>query len=188
MLPTAHLQDYPSDRQCSRVNGNGARNGGNGHHRIRHQIHNHRRRTALKGDTAVMLVESGMSVAEAVERCSTTTNDYSAMKALKESGNVALYNHVLKGNEPVRAAGKRVANAAAAITAFKNCSALERELFRIATGATADLVTLLRNSTSDQLVAASRALGSEWVWNEMIEPAMEIADETTTVEVLEAAE
>jgi len=37
-------------------------------------------------------------------------------------------------------------------------------------------------------VAASRALGSEWVWNEMIEPAMEIADETTTVEVLEAAE
>jgi hypothetical protein len=58
-------------------------NGGNGHRdRPRRQIYRKHRRAALKADTAVMLVENGMPVTEAIERCTTNTNDFSAMKAL----------------------------------------------------------------------------------------------------------
>jgi hypothetical protein len=162
------------------------KNGGNGHRRrVRAQIHGGYRRAALKASTAVMLVEiTGMPVAEAIERCSTTTSDFYAMKVLKESGNVALYNHVLKGNEPVRAAGKRVENAAAAITAFKKCSVLERGLFRLATGATSDPVTMLRNLTPEQLVATANALSPAWIWDKLIEPAMSTEPATGTKETV----
>jgi hypothetical protein len=164
----------------ARVHGNGhgnghARvNGGNGrHHRVRHQIHNNRRRAALQADSAIVLVEAaGMAVTEAVERCSTTSAYFHAMKALRESGNVGLYNAVLRGDEPVLASARRVKNAAAAITAYEKCSPLERELFWVATGATADAVTLLRNLRADQLVAASKTLGLDWVWDQMISAAM----------------
>jgi hypothetical protein len=133
-----------------------------------------------------MLVEAGMSVTEAIKRCSTDTNAFYAMKALREIGNVTLCNAVLKGDEAFLAAGSRVKNAAAAIAAFKKCSVLERELFRLATGATDDPVTMLLNLTPDQLVATSKALGLDWVWDKMIaaamstEPAPETITQTTT--------
>jgi hypothetical protein len=130
----------------------------------------------LKADTAVMLVENGMPVTEAIERCTTNTNDFSAMKALRGSGNLPLYNHVLKGDEPVRASAKRVKNAAAVIAAYSKCSALERELVRCAAGATNDPVTMLLNLPPDQLVAASKALGLDWVWDWMIAAAMPASD------------
>jgi hypothetical protein len=181
---TAEFKKVPSP-----TNGNGqARNGGNGHRRrVRHQIHNGYRRSALKADTAIMLVESGMEVTKAIERCSTGSNAFYAMKALKESGNTALYNAVLKGNELFFASAEKVKNAAAAITAYRKCSVLERELVRLATGATADPVTMLLNLKPDQLVAASKKLGLDWVWDRMIAAAMETAKATTEVFV-EAAE
>ena len=65
-----------------------------------------------------MLVEmTGMSVTEAVECCDTNFPYFYAMQALRQSGNVALHNHVLKGDEPPLPAAKRVRNAAMAITA-----------------------------------------------------------------------
>jgi len=81
----------------SPTNGNGqARNGGNGHHhRARHQIHHGYRRAALKADTAVLLVESGMPVAEAIERCSTNHSAFYALRAVKGSGDTALLDAVL---------------------------------------------------------------------------------------------
>jgi hypothetical protein len=130
----------------------------------------------LKADTAVMLVENGMPVTEAIERCTTNTNDFSAMKALRGSGNLPLYNHVLKGDEPVRASAKRVKNAAAVIAAYSKCSALERELVRCATGATNDPVTMLLNLPPDQLAAVSKTLGLDWVWDWMIAAAMPASD------------
>jgi hypothetical protein len=174
------------------TNGNGqVRNGGNGHHRrVRHQIHHNHRRAALKADTAVMLAEDGMAVIEAIERCGTNPAYFYALRALKESGDTALYNAVLKGNAPILTSGKRVENAAVVIAAYAKCSELEKGLIRIATGLTADLPTMLWRATPDQLVAASKALGLDWVWDRMIAAAMEtertIAE--TPVEVLEAAE
>jgi hypothetical protein len=182
-ISTAEFKKVPSP-----TNGNGqARNSGNGHRRrVRHQIHNGYRRSALKADTAIMLVESGMEVTKAIERCSTGSNAFYAMKAVKESGDAALYDAVSEGDEPLLAAGLRVKNAAAAITAFKKCSGLERELFRLATGATDDPVTMLLNLKPDQVVATSKALGLDWVWDKMIAAAMET--KKTTTETTEAPE
>jgi hypothetical protein len=147
--------------------------GGNGHRRrVRRQIHKGYRRAALKADTAVILVEDGMTVTEAVKRCETGFSQFYALQALRESGNVTLHKHVLKGDEPVLASGRRVANAAAAITALQKCSGMERELVRLATGMTSDPVTMLLNLEPDQLVAVTNALGTEWVWEQMIIPAM----------------
>jgi hypothetical protein len=158
------------------TNGNGdghARNGGNGHrHRPRRQIHHGYRRAALRADTAVMLVANGMTVTEAVTRCDVSLPHYYAMRALKESGNVALHNRALKGDQSVRVSAARVKNAAAAITALTKCSGLERELVRAATGMTSDPVTMLLNLTPEQLVATSTALGLDWVWDHMIAAAM----------------
>jgi len=174
------------------TNGNGqaraACNGGNGHqhHRVRRQIHHGYRRAALKAETALLLVEAGMPVVEAIERCSTNHSSFYAMKALRESGNTALYNAVLEGNESFLASGLRVKNAAAAITAFKKCSVLERGLFQLATGATDDPVTMLLNLKPDQVVATSKALGLDWVWDKMIAAAMET--KKTTTETTEAPE
>jgi hypothetical protein len=165
----------------SPTNGNGqARNGGNGHHhRARHQIHHGYRRAALKADTAVLLVESGMPVAEAIERCSTNHSAFYALRAVKGSGDTALLDAVLEGHEPLLTAGVRVKNAAAAITAFKKCSVLEQGLFWLATGATDDLATMLWNSKPDQLVTAAKLLGLDWVWDRMIAAAMETTKATT---------
>src|SRR5262249_17772449 len=109
---------------------------------------------------------------EAIERCSTSTNYFYAMKTVRESGNTALYNSVLRGNDPVLTSAAHVKNAATVITAFQKCSVSERELVRLATGATADPVTMLMNLGADQLVAASKALGLDWVWDRMIAAAM----------------
>jgi hypothetical protein len=112
------------------------------------------------------------------------------MKALRESGNTALYNAVLRADAPIRESAKLVENAAKVITAFSKCSGLERELIRRATGATNDPVTMLLNLSPDQLVATSKALGTDWVWNNMIEPAMltsEAPSETPSEVVSESA-
>jgi hypothetical protein len=53
---------------------------------------------------------------------------------------------------------------------------LERELVRLATGMTADPVTMLLNLESGQLVATSTALGLDWVWDKMIAAAMPASD------------
>jgi hypothetical protein len=158
---------------------------GNGHRRPRPQVHHGYRRAARKADTALLLTAGGMSVTEAAERCSVGLDTVYAMKAIKESENIALYDRVMRGGQPVLASGKGVANAAAAITALRKCSALERELVRLATGAAADPVTMLLNLTPDQLAAVSKELSPEY-WDRFIdtEPAVANSD----VIVLEAAE
>jgi hypothetical protein len=164
------------------TNGNGqARNAGNGRRRrVRHQIRNGYRHAAEAADTAVLLVKGGMSATtEAIRRCGTNTNAFSAMKAIIECGSAALHDAVLRGGEPLLAAGARVKNAAAAITAFQKCSKSERGLFWLATGATDEPVRLLSSLTPDQLVATSKTLGLDWVWDRMIAPAMEVAEATT---------
>jgi hypothetical protein len=161
-------------------------NGGNSHHRrVRHQIHHGRRRAALKADTAVTLVEGGMPVAEAIERCGTTTNYYAAMKAVRESEDPGLHQAVLEGYESLFAAAKRVKNAAAAIKAYRKCSLFEQGMVWLATGATTDLERLLRSSTPEQLVEVSRRIGSDWIWDWMIAPAM--APEPATEVITEPA-
>jgi hypothetical protein len=89
----------------------------------------------------------------------------------------------MKGNDPLLAAGRRVRNAAVAVTAIKKCSALERELIRVATGMTSDPVTMLLNLTPEQLVTAARELGSGWLWEMMVVPAMTNEPATEPVRV-----
>src|SRR5262249_51829661 len=118
-------------------------------------------------------------VTEATQRCTVGLDTFYAMKALKESKNVALYDHVMRGGSSVLASGKKVVNAAAAITALKKCAAMERELVRLATGATADPVTMLLNLTRDQVAAVSKELSPEWFWDRFIEPVMSNTKSTT---------
>jgi hypothetical protein len=192
MLPNAQIKSVDPAVKLSSgytTSTNGARNGGNGHHhRVRHQIRHNRRHAFLKAEAAVLLVERcGMPATKAVMLLGVSYNYYAAVKLLRASDDAALYKAVRRGDVSVLGAARRVKNAAGAIAAFKKCSAPDRELFRLATGATDDPITMLRNLTPDQLVTASKALGLDWVWNNMIDPAMETI-ETTTVEVLEAAE
>jgi len=161
----------------ARAIGNGharvARNGENGRRRrVRHQIHHSHRRAAFKADTAVTLVDSGMDMAEAIERCDTNPAYFHAMKVLRESGNFALHKAVLDGPEPVLASAKRVENAAVAIMALQKCSGMERELVRLVTGMTSDPVTMLLNLGADQLVAMANTLGLDWCWDHLIAAAM----------------
>jgi hypothetical protein len=157
----------------ARVNGH-ARNGGNGHRRgVRRQIQHGYRRAVLRADTAVMLVKmTGMSVTEAIERCGTSTDYYYAMKAVRESGDTALYRAVLRDHTPFFASAARVKNAAAVITAYRKCSEFEKGMILVATGLTTDLATMLRRATPDQLAEASNLLGLDWVWDNMIAAAM----------------
>jgi hypothetical protein len=164
--------------QAPARNGNG-HNGHNGHRRPRPQVHHGFRRAARKADTVLLLTAGGMSVTEAAERCSVGLDTVYAMKAIKESENTALYDRVMRGGQSVLASGKKVANATAAITALKKCSALERELVRLATGATADPVTMLLNLTPDQVAAVSRELSPDWFWDRFIAPVMSNTEPTT---------
>jgi hypothetical protein len=104
--------------------------------------------------------------------CGANKRYVEAMVILVQSENAALLEQVLTGHVPVLQAAESMKNAAAAITALKRCSGLERESIRRATGATADAVTLLLNMSSDQLVTTSKELGSDWIWNNMVEAAM----------------
>ena len=149
-------------------------NGGNGHRRrIRRQLQHGYRRAVLRADTAVTLVAiTGMPVAEAIARCGTSTDYYYAIKAVKESGNTALYDAVLKDKTPLFPAAASVKNAAAVITAYENCTELEKALIFVATGATANAVTLLRGLCPEHLLEVANQLGTDWVWDNMITPAM----------------
>jgi hypothetical protein len=162
----------------ARVNGNG-RPGKDHHHRGRPQIYHGHRRSALKADTANILVEGGMSVTEAIERCAISSNSFYALKALRESGDPVLHNAVLAGNVSTLIAGKRVKNTAAAITALRKCSGLELALVRLATGATDDPVTMLLNLNPTQLVTTAMTLGVDWLWDRMIAPV--VSTEVSTV-------
>ena len=166
-------------------NGNGhahgrVGNGGNGHRRVRHQIHHGYRRTALKADTAVILVENGMDVTEAIERLGISTNAFTAMRALRESGNVPLHDAVLHGGESLLDSGARMKNAAAAITALRMCSGLELELVRLSTGSTSDATTMLLNMSSELLTETATELGSEWIWENLVMRAMSSESITST--------
>src|SRR5262245_19588012 len=143
-----------------------ARNGGNGHRRrVRHQVHDGYRRAVLQADTAVTLVETyGMSVTEAIKRCGSSSNYYSAVKAVRGSEDPGLHDAVLRNETPFFPAAKCVMNAAAAIKAYRKCSLFEQGVVWLATGATTDLERLLRSSTPEQLVEVSRRIGLDWVW------------------------
>jgi hypothetical protein len=178
-LPTTDTADVRSLRHVG-AGANGHGNGGNGHrHRPRHQIRNGYRRTALKGDNAVMLAEAGMPVTEAIERCDTNTADFAAMKAVRESGHTSLHKRVMLGIEPVRPSGRLVKNAAAAITALQKCSPFELALVQRATSMTNDPVSMLRNLSADELTVISQKLGSAWLWDHMVIAALSAKTETT---------
>jgi hypothetical protein len=150
-------------------------NGHGNRHQRRHQarIRDGLRRAALRADTAACLVEKeGLSVVAAAMRCGSCPQYVAAMLIIRASGHPTLRDHVLKGLRPVLRAAKAVENVAKAISAYRKFSSLERELFRMATGATADLGQHLRNSTSEQLVATAKAVTPEWVFDRMIAPSM----------------
>jgi hypothetical protein len=151
-----------------------ARNGGNGHHRrVRHQIHKGYRRAVRRADTAVTLVEViGKPVTEAIERCEISPVYFYAMRAVRESGDPLLYQAVLEGHESLFTAAARVKNAAAAIKAYRKCSLFEQGMVWLATGATTDLATMLWHSTPEQLVKASKLVGTDFIWERMIVAAM----------------
>jgi hypothetical protein len=118
--------------------------------------------------------------------CGANKRYVEAMVILVQSENTALLEQVLTGHVPVLQAAESMKNAAAAITALKRCSGLERESIRRATGATADAVTLLLNMSPGQLVATSNALGLDWVWDRMISAAMP-ASESAPAESVRAS-
>jgi hypothetical protein len=122
-----------------------------------------------------------MGVVEAAACLCVSTNAIQAMLAIRAIGSTALHKAVLKGNDPILAAGARIKNAAVAIKALKQSSGLERELIRIATGATADPVTMLLNLEPDQLVAVTNALGTEWIWDKLISPVLSTEPDKTVV-------
>jgi hypothetical protein len=72
-----------------------------------------------------------------------------------------------------------VKNAVTAIAAYKKCSEFQKHIFRIATGATEDLVMHLHNSSTSELAEAGRVLGNEWVWNTMIVPSLPVSETAT---------
>ena len=147
---------------------------GNRHQRRRQaRIRNGLRRAAMRADTGACLVErEGLSVADAAVRCGSCPPYVAAMLIIRASGHSMLRDRVLRGEEPVLEAAKAVENVAKAIPAYRKFSPLERELFRMATGATADLAKHLRNSTSEQLVATTKAVTPEWIFDRMIAPSM----------------
>jgi len=150
-----------------------ARNGGNGHaRRVRRQIQHGYRHAIRKADLAVTLVGCGMAVTEAIQLLNISSAYFYAMKALRESGDTDLYDAVLKDRTPFFAAAKSVKNAATVITAYAKCSELEKALVLAATGATADAATLLRCLCPKHLVEVVNRLGTDWVWDNMIVPAM----------------
>jgi hypothetical protein len=150
-----------------------ARNGGNGHcRRVRRQVRRGYRRAVRRADTAVTLVESGMSVTEAIERCEIRSAYFYAMKAVKESEDLGLYHAVLRNETPLFPSAKRVKNAAAVIKAYRRCSLFEQGMVWLAVGVTSDLERLLRCSTPEQLAETSKRLGLDWVWDHLIAAAM----------------
>src|SRR5262249_39355268 len=101
---------------------------------------------------------------------------FCAMRTLLESGNTALRSRVLQGGAPILASAKQVENAAAAIAALKKCSTSERELVRLATGATNDVVSALLNMSPHQRAAARNGRGTDWIWSQMTDPAMSTSE------------
>jgi hypothetical protein len=150
-------------------------NGHGNRHQRRRQAHirDGLRRAALRADTGACRVEEeGLSIADAAVRCGSCPQYVAAMLIIRASGHPTLRDRVLKGELPVLETAKAVENVAKAIPAYRKFSPLERELFRMATGATADLAKHLRNSTSEQLIATTKAMTPEWIFDRMIAPAM----------------
>ena len=52
--------------------------------------------------------------------------------------------------------------------ALNQCSGLERELVRLATGVTGDPVTMLLNLSPELLTETATKLGSEWLWENLV--------------------
>jgi hypothetical protein len=147
---------------------------GNRHQRRRRaRIRDGLRHAALRADTAACLVKGeGLSVGDAAMRCGSCPPYVAAMLIIRASGHSMLRERVLRGVVPVLKAAEAVENVAKAIPAYRKFSSLERELFRIATGATADLGEHLRNSTSEQLVTTTKDMTPEWIFDRMIAPTM----------------
>jgi hypothetical protein len=147
---------------------------GNRHQRRRQaRIRGGLRRAALRADTAACLVErEGLSVVDAARRCGSCPQYVAAMLVIRASGHPTLRDRVLRGLPPVLRAAKAVENVAKAISAYRKFSSLERHLFRIVTGATADLNEHLRSSTSEQLVATAKDVTPEWIFDRMIAPTI----------------
>lgn len=159
---------------------------GNGNRRQRRrrrsQMRDGRRLAVWRAFNVAQLVnEKGLSTRDAALGYGSNHGYVEAALTLIQSENTALLNHVLAGHISLLSAAKSMKNAAAAITAYRKFSNLEREVFRAATGATADLGTLLLNSTHDQLAAASKERTPEWIWDRMIMPVTSTSEPTEVV-------
>ena len=128
-----------------------------------------------------------MGVVEATRRVTVSSNAVAAMQAIRGSGNIPLYAAVLEGGESLLESGRRTKNAAAAIAALNQCSRLELELVRLSTGSSSDVVTLLLNMSSAELVETSKSLGLNWIWDKMIAAAMPSDASSTAAEPVTAA-
>jgi hypothetical protein len=175
MLLNPQINDHPLKFK----NGNNA-NGRHHRRRRRRQVLHGRRQAALRAFHAARLVLQGYAVLYAAMCCGSNKRYVEAMVILVQSENTVLLEQVLTGHVPVLQAAESMKNAAAAITALKKCSVLERELVRLATGMTSDPVTMLLNLSPGQLVATSNALGLDWVWDRMISAAMPASESAPT--------
>jgi hypothetical protein len=164
-------------------------NGHGNRHQRRHQAHGGRRRhhpqveNGYRQAALQVVLNQGYTIAHAARCCATTYEYTVAMIAVIRSENARLLADVLAGKIAVLIAGAMMKNAAAVIAAYRKCSALERELFRLATGATTDAAALLQDLDPDQLVATSKTLGPDWIWFNLIERVMPAAETATELAV-----
>jgi len=156
--------------KTTKANGSGP----NGGHKPLARVRQGVRVAAFKATTAAHLTErEGLTVAEAALGCNSTPAYIAAIKTIVATKNMGLLKAVMRGDEPVIATAARLKNAAAAITAYQKCSAYEKRLFELATGAVADLTAHLVTATPEQLAETAKKLDPEWVWQNLVLPAVQ---------------
>jgi hypothetical protein len=155
--------------KTTKANGNGS----NGSHKPLAQVRQGVRVAAFKAVTAAHLTEhEGLTVAEAALGCNTSPVYIAAIKTILATKNMGLLEAVMRGDEPVIATAARLKNAAAAIAAYEKCSAYEKRMFELATGAMADLTAHLVTAAPEQLAETAKKLDPEWVWENLVMPAV----------------
>jgi hypothetical protein len=152
MLPNAQIKTAGPAVKISGQNGNGAGNG-NGRHYHRHpRFRGGHRLAAMRALAGARLVlEQGMSPAEAADWTGSNHNYITAMLTIIASGDSVLLTSVLEGKVPVLTAAAQVEGLAKLLKAYAA-------------------------ATADNKIAFGRTIGTESLFDAVIAPALAEAD------------
>jgi len=139
---------------------------------------NDQRAAVLRALTGADLVrKAGLSLEEAAIRSGSCIAYVRAAVTLREAdgqgwGNEAWINQVIRGEIPILQAAKLIEPQVQLIRAYKRATPTALRVFYRVTRCTSDLTTLLIDATPAERTKAAWVLGTEAVWNDMIEPLM----------------